>query len=84
MGGIEIVGYDATSKTYGSTFFDSQGNCSKSELTVQGSNWTWTGEKTRCTSVSSRDGKSMSAHHKRTDDGVKWIPSMDATLTKVE
>ena len=84
VGGIEIIGYDAASKNYGSQFFDSQGNCSTSELTVRGSTWTWTGEKTRCTSVTSHDGKSMSAHHERTDDGVKWMPSMDVTLTKVE
>jgi Protein of unknown function (DUF1579) len=84
VGGIEIIGYDAANKNYGSRFFDSQGNCSTSELTARGSTWIWTGEKTRCTSVTSDDGKSMSAHHERTDDGVKWMPSMDVILTKVE
>ena len=84
VGGIEIIGFDAANKNYGSQFFDSQGNCSTSELTARGRTWTWTGEKTRCTSVTSDNGKSMSAHHERTDDGVNWMPTMDVILTKVE
>ncbi len=84
VGGIEIIGYDAATKKYGSQFFDSQGNCSTSDLTVRSSTWTWTGEKTRCTAEISHDGKKMSAHHERTDDGVKWMPSMDVSLIKVE
>ena len=83
-GGIEIIGYDAASKQCRGHFFDSQGNVSTLELTVRDGVWTWRGERTRCTGVFSDDGKSMAAHHERSDDGVTWVPSMDVTLTKVE
>src|SRR6185437_10688480 len=36
VGGTEIISYDAASKTYRSHFFDSKGNISTHELTVQG------------------------------------------------
>lgn len=84
VGGVEIIGYDPGSKKYRSHFFDSQGNAITEELAVRRGNWTWTGEKTRCTSVTSPDGKTMTAHHERTDDGVKWVPSMVVTLARVE
>src|SRR5438874_6055589 len=51
VGGTEIIGYDAESKTYQSYFFDSQGNISMQEMRVNGDTWTWTGERTRCTAV---------------------------------
>jgi uncharacterized protein DUF1579 len=84
VGGIEIIGYDAASKTYRTHFFDSQGNISSHELTEHNGVWKWQGEHTRCTAVLSNHGKTQVAHHERTDDGVNWIPSMEVTLTKVE
>lgn len=84
VGGIEIIGYDASSNTYRSHFYDSQGNVSTSELTVRDDTWRWQGEKTRCTAVFSDDGETQTAHHERSDDGVNWEPSMDVTLTKVQ
>jgi hypothetical protein len=53
-------------------------------LTVRDGVWTWQGETARCTGVLSDDGKTLTAHHERSDDGVNWTPSMDVTLTKVE
>ena len=83
-GGIEIIGYDAESETYRTHFFDSQGNTITEELTIQGDTWTWQGENTRCTGVFSDHGKTLTAHHERSADGVNWVPAMDVTLTKVE
>jgi hypothetical protein len=84
VGSTEIIGYDAASQTYRSYFFDSQGNITTDELTVQGDTWTWNGEKTRTTAVFTDNGKTQTAHHERSDDGVNWVPSMEVTLTKVE
>lgn len=39
VGGIEIIGYDAASKTYRTHFFDSQGNISSHELTEHNGVW---------------------------------------------
>jgi Protein of unknown function (DUF1579) len=84
VGGSEIIGYDAASQTYRSYFFDSQGNMTTDELTIQDETWTWCGAQTRTTVVFSDDGKMQTAHHERSDDGVYWVPSMEVTLSKVE
>jgi hypothetical protein len=87
-GGIEIIGYDATSKKYSSHFFDNQGNVVISELTVRDGIWTWTGpwagEGHRATSVFSDDGKTQTCLHERSADGVNWQPSMEVKLIKAE
>jgi hypothetical protein len=83
VGGIEIIGYDAERDAFPVRFFDSQGNATRHLLTVEGSEWTWQGERTRCRSVLSADGRTMTAHHERSDDGVRWTPSMEVTLTRV-
>jgi hypothetical protein len=84
VGGVEMIGYDAPSRTYRMQFFDSQGNNSTSRLTHRGDTWLWQGEKTRCTGTFSADGRTLVAHHERTDDGVSWVPSMDVTLSRVD
>jgi hypothetical protein len=84
VGGVEMIGYDPASGTYRTHFFDSQGNASTHELTFRDGVWTWQGEHTRCRGVFTDDGKTMTAHHERSDDGVTWVPSMDVTLRKVE
>jgi Protein of unknown function (DUF1579) len=89
VGGTEILSYDAASKKYRSHFFDGQGTVSVHELTLHDGVWTWTGgewaaEKHRATAVFSDDGKTQTAHHERSDDGVNWVPSMDVKLVKVE
>ena len=81
VGGIEIISYDAASKTYRSHFFDSKGNISTHELTVQGDTWTWKGERTGCTAAFTDHGKTQTAHHIRSDGGVNWVPCMEVTLT---
>jgi hypothetical protein len=84
VGGVEIIGYDAASRKYQVHFFDSQGNVSRHDLTIQDRTWIWQGQHTRCTGVFDEDGKTLTAHHERTDDGVNWVPAMDVTLRKVE
>lgn len=84
VGGIEIIGYDAANKKYQSYFFDSQGNSSTQELTVRDGVWTWQKENVRCTAVFSDNGKTQTAPHERSDDGVNWLSSMDVTLRKVK
>ena len=82
-GGVEIIGYDASTQRYWSQFFDSQGNATTSELSFDGRNWTWQREDTRCTASFSADGKSQTAHHERRNEDGSWVPSMEVVLTKV-
>ncbi len=85
VGGTEIIGCDAESKKYRSYFFDSLGNVTVDDLTVQGGNtWIWQGKNTRTTVTFTDNGKTQIARHERSDDGTNWVPSMDVTLTKVE
>jgi hypothetical protein len=84
VGSIEIIGYDAASRTYRSHFFDNRGAISIDELTVQGDTWTWEGDTTGATSVFSDNGKTQTTHHVRLAEDGAWIPAMEVTLTKVE
>jgi len=87
-GGIEIIGYDAAGKRYTSHFFDSQGNVVTSTLTFDNGVWTWfgpwAGQGHRATATFSDDGKIQTCLHERSEDGERWLPSMDIVLTKVE
>ena len=84
VGGTEIIGYDEESKKYRSYFFDSQGNVTTDELTIEDHTWTWSGQSTGYTAVFTDDGKTQTAHHVRLDDSGDWVPSMEVTLTKVQ
>lgn len=82
-GGIELISYDAASGQYRTDFFDSQGERSTHALTVRGATWTWAGATRRCTAVFTDNGGTLTADHERLDEGGKWVPAMDVTLTKV-
>jgi len=84
VGGTEVIGYDETSDTYNTYFFDSSGNVTTERLTISDGVWTWQGQTTRATSVFSKDGKTQTCRHERSDDGVNWLPAMQITLSKVE
>lgn len=84
VGGAEIIGYDAASKKYKSYFFDSQGNMTTDEFTIQGDTCILAGEKTRATAVLEDNGKTQKVLHERLDESGKWVPAMDVTLRKVE
>jgi hypothetical protein len=83
-GGIEIIGYDPVSHHYPVYFFDSLGNATRHHIIIDDRTWIWRGEFTRCTGSFSADGRTLMAHHERTDDGVTWSPSMEVILRKVE
>lgn len=82
VGGIEIITYDSERDVFRSHFFDSQGNITVDELTVEGGIWEWVGERTRCRAVFSAGGTKQEAHHEMRD-GDRWVPAMEVTLVKV-
>jgi hypothetical protein len=84
VGGMEVLGYDLSSKKYFSRFYDSSGNVHEANLTADGDNWTWKGKTTGCTAVFTENGKVQTAHHIRLDESSHWVPSMEVVLTKVE
>jgi Protein of unknown function (DUF1579) len=85
VGGTEIITYDTDTDRFRTYFFDSHGNSSTHDLTVDGNTWVWHGETTCCTAQLSDDGKIQTALHERTDDGgATWQPSMRVTLTKID
>jgi hypothetical protein len=53
VGGIEIIGFDEASGDFDSYFFDSQGNTTRSTLSVEGDTSTFAGANTRATVVMS-------------------------------
>lgn len=84
VGGVEIIGYDETSRVYRSHFFDSQGNVTVSSLVAHGDTWTYQGDTTRSTVEFSDNHRVQTVLHERTDDGTTYRPSMKVTLIKVE
>jgi hypothetical protein len=79
---IEIIGYDASSKTYPMHSFDSQGNSIVMQASVVGDTWTFTGESMRFTGAFSDDGKSISGKWEYLSDDSNWHHWMDVKLTK--
>lgn len=84
VGGTEVIGYDEPSGCYRSWFFDSRGNVTTHEVTVDGDVWTYQGETTRSTIRFGAGGRIQTVLHERTDDRQTYAPSMQVTLTKVE
>lgn len=82
VGGVEILWHDPAAGHYRSQFFDSQGNIVESTLTLEDGVWTWMSGDTRCRATFSGDGRIQTAHHEGSEDGVRWQPTMDVTLTK--
>jgi len=82
VGGLEIIGYDASTKQFQTHFFDSQGNVTTEVLFHHDGVWTWQGKLVRCTATFSGDGTTLTAHHERLDAG-RWVPSMEVTLRKI-
>jgi len=81
---IEIIGYDASTKTYPMHSFDSQGNHLVMQAGVVGDQWTFTGGSMRFTGTFSEDGKSISGKWEYLEDNSKWHHWMDVRLTKIE
>ena len=84
VGGIEIIGYDASSMSFRTHFFDSQGVMITESLSVDDEGvWHWQGTHHRCTGTFTNDGDTLTAKHERSDDGVAWEPSMTVVIRKI-
>jgi hypothetical protein len=83
-GGVEIIGFEATTGHYVSHFFDSQGNVSTSTLVRRGDTWTYQGETTRATVEFGASNHVQTVVHERTNHGQAYAVSMKVTLTKVD
>ncbi len=83
VGGMEVLGYDPSTRQYFSRFFDSSGNIHEATLTADGDSWTWKGKTTGCTAIFTEHGKVQTAHHVRVAEHGHWVPSMEVVLTKV-
>jgi Protein of unknown function (DUF1579) len=83
--GMEVIGYDASSQTYCSRFFDNAGNAPTYQVTVRDNVWTYIGELQRATFAFSDDGNTMTTHWdwKKTDS-ENWLPLCDLKVTKVK
>ena len=84
VGAVEMIGYDPASQAYRSQLFDSLGNVSTHELVLGEDGCVWTGATTRCTATFSEGGTVQTARHERSEDGVRFEPSMLVTLRKIE
>lgn len=81
--GIEIIGYDAERKTYPMHSFDSQGNASVMQASVEDGTWIFTGEALRFTGSFQDGGNTITGlWEQRSDDGGQWLPWLDVKLTK--
>src|SRR5262249_20000550 len=83
VGGPEIIGYDASTRQFQTYFFGSEGNVTNETLSHRDGVWTWQGKLARCTGTFSDDGKTLTAHHERSVDGGRWLPSMEVKLRKI-
>lgn len=81
--GIEIIGYDAPSRSYQFHFFDSDGWVRIYEATVRGRVWMLQGTRERCRIEFAEDGRTMTTHWDRSPDGVTWQPLCDVTSSRI-
>ncbi len=84
VGGLEVIGYEASTGQYRTHFFDSQGNIITETLSYRLGAWIWQGVNVRCTGTFTDDGKTLTARHERSSDGIQWEPLMTVTLRKIE
>ena len=84
VGGIEMIGYDSKKKLFQTHFFDSQGNVTREDLTLDGNTITWQGSQVRCTGTLQDNGRRLVCRHERREADGKWVTSMDVTLTRVD
>ncbi|MBC7880984.1 MAG: hypothetical protein H7Y37_06570 [Anaerolineae bacterium] len=83
--GMEAIGYDASSQTHRSRFFDNAGNAPTYQVTVRDNVWTYIGELQRATFEFSDDGNKMTTHwDSKKTDGEDWLPLCDLKVTKVK
>ena len=81
--GLEIIGYDESSRSYSSRFFDDQGNCPVYRITEHDGVWTYTGDRQCATFTFDSTGDSMTIHWDWSLDGVDWKPVCDLKAVKI-
>jgi hypothetical protein len=79
---IEIIGFDASSRTYFTHSFDNQGRAAAYKATLEDGVWTITGDAERFRGEFSDDRKKLTGKWERSPDGSRWVPWMDIQLTK--
>ncbi len=84
VGGLEVIGFDPETRQYKCDFYDSFGNVTSQTLSYRDGKWIWQGKDARCTGTFSDDGKTLIARHERSEDGTRWVPSMNVTLRRVD
>ena len=84
VGGLEVIGYDASTGQFQTHFFDSEGNTVRETLSYRDGVWTWQGNRVRCRGVFSDNARTLTAHHERSEDGEHWKSSMTVTLRKID
>jgi Protein of unknown function (DUF1579) len=84
VGGLEVIGYDPATEQFRTHFFDHTGNVITETLTFRDGTLEWQAMHHRCKGVFTDNGRTLTAHHERLDDGKRWAPSIIVTLRKVE
>jgi hypothetical protein len=81
--GMEVIGFNAESRSYVSCFFDNAGNAPTYQVSIRDNVWTYSGELQRATVEFSDDGSTMKTHWdwKKTDR-ENWLPLCDLTASK--
>src|SRR5262245_26336054 len=84
VGGVEIIGFDPATRQFHCFFFDHQGSTTTQTLACRDNVWIWQGADARCTGVFTDEGRTLTARHERSDDGVRWVPSMNVVLRRID
>lgn len=81
---LEIIGYDASSQTYRTHSFDSQGNSDTFQANLHDRIWTIEGKSARFKGEFSSDSNTLTGEWEQSSDGSNWKSWMNIKLTKVE
>ncbi len=80
---LEIIGYDASSRSYVTRSYDNQGNSNTYRANLRAAWWTILGESERFTGVFSDDGTTLTGMWEQSADGATWTSWMTIKLTRV-
>ena len=81
--GLEVIGYDDTTKQYVTRFFDNAGFSPSYLAEVHGRDWTFVEENTRARVTIGDDGQSMQCTWEWKNGGRGWLPLCNRTAVRV-
>jgi len=81
---LEIIGYNASDKSYYSHSFDNQGNYATSRLSIKEESLKITGVSERFTGRINKEATIITDKWECSDNGLDWQHSMDVKLTKAQ